>query len=302
MRRWRINKYTDKHVNIRKTITMSSPFQKAFSAKTPFLKHDKIQKQLDKLNKKHGDTDFYERQDVQNLIKKKTAAKEAHKSDKPLPIDDKNSYEYDYDQNEDITTAKKAPLKKNNSPLDRGGYAGGGMSASDYASTADLYQNMFSKVEGATKQFVEGQADVEARADSGEARALRRDRKFKKKGASMSKKRQASFNEKTDEVSERAADFRGLANNKQQRAAVAASNAANTTNSTQTTKPPATPPATPPVTPPVTPPATNQPAANNAWTTLFNTVQGITQNVQQQAVKSFNKAIDPNKKNQIQKP
>ena len=112
MRRWRINKYTDKHVNIRKTITMSSPFQKAFSAKTPFLKHDKIQKQLDKLNKKHGDTDFYERQDVQNLIKKKTAAKEAHKSDKPLPIDDKNSYEYDYDQNEDITTAKKAPLKK----------------------------------------------------------------------------------------------------------------------------------------------------------------------------------------------
>ena len=290
MRRWRINKYTEKHVNIRKTITMSSPFQKAFSAKTPFLKHDKIQKQLDKLNKKHGDTDFYERQDVQNLIKKKTAAKEAHKSDKPLPIDDKNSYEYDYDQNEDITTAKKAPLKKNNSPLDQGGYAGGGMSRSDYASTADLYQNMFSKVEGATKQFMDGQADVEARADSGEARALRRDRKFKKKGASMSKKRQARFNEKTDEISERAADFRGLANNKQQRAAVAASNAANTTNSTQTTKPP------------VTPPATNQPAANNAWTTLFRTVQGLSQNVNKKAIKNFNKAINPNNKNQIQKP
>ena len=92
---------------------MSSPFQKAFSAKSPLPNHGKIQKKLDRLNKKYGDTDFYEREDVQNLIKKKTAAKEAHKSDKkPLPIDDKNSYEYDYDQNEDITTAKKAPLKK----------------------------------------------------------------------------------------------------------------------------------------------------------------------------------------------
>jgi len=273
---------------------MSSPFQKAFSAKSPLPNHGKIQKKLDKLNKKYGDTDFYEREDVQNLIKKKTAAKEAHKSNKkPLPIDDKNSYEYDYDQNEDITTAKKAPLKKNYSPLEQGGYVGGGMSASDYAQTSDLYQNMFNKIESGTKQFMDGQADVEARAEAGEARALRRDRKFKKKGASMSKKRQARFNEKTDEVSQRAADFRSLADNKQQRAI----DIANGTNSTQTT-PPVTPPVTPPT--PPTPPAANQAVPDNAFTKLFNTVQAIASSTNAKAVDDFNKILDPNKNNQIQ--
>ncbi len=277
---------------------MSSPFQKAFSAKSPLQNHGKIQKKLDRLNKKYGDTDFYEREDVQNLIKKKTAAKEAHKSDKkPLPIDDKNSYEYDYDQNEDITTAKKAPLKKNYSPLDRGGYVGGGMSASDYAPTADLLQNMFNKVESGTKQFMEGQADVEARANSAEARAMRRDRKFKKKGSKMSKEKQAKFNEKTDRISERGADFRSLANDKQQRAI----DLANSQNSTQTTTP-VTPSVTPPTPPPTPPPApsANKPAANNAWANLFNTVQGITAGVNAKAVKDFNKILDPNKNNQIQ--
>ena len=79
--------------------------------KSPLPNHGKIQEKLDKLNKKYGDTDFYEREDVKSLIKKKTAAKKAHKSSKKtLPIDDKNSYEYDYDQNEDITTAEKSPL------------------------------------------------------------------------------------------------------------------------------------------------------------------------------------------------
>lgn len=291
MRRWRINKYTKKYINIRKNITMSSPFQKAFSAKSPLPNHGKIQKKLDRLNKKYGDTDFYEREDVQNLIKKKTAAKEAHKSNKKtLPIDDKNSYEYDYDQNEDITTAKKPPLKKNYSPLDRGGYVGGGMSASDYASTADLYQNMFNKVESGTTQFMEGQADVEARADSGEARAMRRDRKFKKKGSKMSKEKQAKFNEKTDEVSQRAADFRLLADNKQQRAI----DLANSENSTQTTSPVAPPPSPP------TPPAANQTVPDNAFTKLFNTVQGIAAQINAKAVKDFNKVLDPNKNNQIQ--
>jgi len=90
---------------------------------TPNQMHEPIDKELKKLNKKYGDTDFYERADVQALIKKKTKAKEAHKSDgKVLPIDDKNSYEYDYDQNEDITTAPKGKKKTSGvnygSPLD----------------------------------------------------------------------------------------------------------------------------------------------------------------------------------------
>ena len=38
------------------------------------------------------------------------------------------------------------------SPLNQGGYVGGGMSASDYAPTADLYMNMFKGIaEGAEK-------------------------------------------------------------------------------------------------------------------------------------------------------
>ncbi len=39
-----------------------------------------------------------------------------------------------------------------NSPLNQGGYVGGGMSASDYQPTADLYMNMFKGIaEGAEK-------------------------------------------------------------------------------------------------------------------------------------------------------
>ncbi len=38
------------------------------------------------------------------------------------------------------------------SPLNQGGYVGGGMSASDYRPTADLYMNMFKGIaEGAEK-------------------------------------------------------------------------------------------------------------------------------------------------------
>jgi len=38
------------------------------------------------------------------------------------------------------------------SPLNQGGYVGGGMSAGDYAPTADLYMNMFKGIaEGAEK-------------------------------------------------------------------------------------------------------------------------------------------------------
>ena len=164
------------------------------------------------------------------------------------------------------------------------------MSASDYASTADLYQNMFNKVESGTKQFMEGQADVEARADSGEAKAMRRDRKFKKKGSKMSKEKQAKFNEKTDEVSQRAADFRLLADDKQRRAI----DLANSENSTQTTKPVA------PVIPPPAPPAANQAVPDNAFTKLFNTVQALAAGVNAKAVKDFNGVLDPNKNNQIQ--
>lgn len=276
---------------------MSSPFQKAFSAKSPLAKHDPkavkaLQARLAKVNKGEEGAEGQDGVDYELQAKIEGKIKEAksdHKSSKkPLPIDDKNSYDYDYDQNEDITTAKKAPLKKNYSPLERGGYVGGGMSANDYASTADLYQNMFNKVESGTKQFMEGQADVEARAESGEAKAMRRDRKFKKKGSKMSKEKQAKFNEKTDRVSEKAADFRSLANDKQQRAV----DLANSTNSTKS-KPPVT-------SPPATPPAANQPVAGNAFSKLFNIVQGYTQDLQQKAVVDLNKAIDPNQKNQIQ--
>ena len=65
----------------------------------------------------------------------------------------------------DYSNAEVADLKKdydkakaehdspaNMSPLNQGGYVGGGMSASDYQPTADLYMNMFQGIaEGAEK-------------------------------------------------------------------------------------------------------------------------------------------------------
>jgi len=101
MRRWRINKYTKKHINIRKNITMSSPFQRAFAAKSPLPNHGKIQKKLDKLNKKYGDTDFYEREDGTSRI-----------ASRPIKGNKKQINTYSLDDYMDLTNVPNCKLIK----------------------------------------------------------------------------------------------------------------------------------------------------------------------------------------------
>jgi len=162
---------------------------------SPAEKHEPIDKELKKLNKKYGDTDFYERKDVQELIKKKTKAKEAHKSDsKVLPIDDKNSYEYDYDQNEDITTAPKDSKKKTSglnygSPLDAS-YSN--PNDYHYVSNAADFQRLQDNIVAGTKAAMSPKIIDNYQ----EKRADRRDKRAPKKGAPGTDKRE-KFDKKT---------------------------------------------------------------------------------------------------------
>jgi len=48
-----------------------------------------------------------------------------------------------------------------NSPLNQGGYVGGGMSASDYAPVGDLYMNMFNSISSAAREYDENKNDPE---------------------------------------------------------------------------------------------------------------------------------------------
>ena len=127
---------------------------------SPYHKHKKLEKKLEKAQKgiigaEQGDKDYELIASIKKEIKE---AKAAH--DSPRTQEDNSQIREDEDAARGAA-AEMAPLKKNNNPIEMGGYVGGGMSASDYASTADLYQNMFDKVEGATKEFMEGQAEKE---------------------------------------------------------------------------------------------------------------------------------------------
>jgi len=60
------------------------------------------------------------------------------------------------------------------SPLNQGGYVGGGMSASDYAPTADLYMNMFQGITEGAKKFDEAYYNPETQAERLKNRIERR--------------------------------------------------------------------------------------------------------------------------------
>tara|TARA_R100000951_G_scaffold112049_1_gene111838 strand:- start:92 stop:784 length:693 start_codon:yes stop_codon:yes gene_type:complete len=59
------------------------------------------------------------------------------------------------------------------SPLNQGGYVGGGMSASDYAPTADLYMNMFQGIAEGARAYDESRNDPEVQAQSKAMKAQR---------------------------------------------------------------------------------------------------------------------------------
>jgi len=60
------------------------------------------------------------------------------------------------------------------SPLNQGGYVGGGMSASDYQPTADLYMNMFEGIAEGAKKFDEAYYNPETQAERLKNRIERR--------------------------------------------------------------------------------------------------------------------------------
>ena len=60
-----------------------------------------------------------------------------------------------------------------NSPLNQGGYVGGGMSASDYAPVGDLYMNMFNSISSAAREYDENKNDPEVQAQAKAMKAQR---------------------------------------------------------------------------------------------------------------------------------
>ena len=115
---------------------MSSPFQQKFMAKKPFKASQS------------SDEDFYKDIDPYEAEGNRMEAAEQEKKSKVLPIDDKTSYDYDYDQNPETT----------GSPARMGGYEGGGVPANGgYVSNKQDYQQMFNKIEAGTKEFMTGQ-------------------------------------------------------------------------------------------------------------------------------------------------
>jgi len=114
---------------------------------SPYHKHKKLEKKLEKakagtIGAEQGDKDY---ELIATLKKEIKEAKAAHGS--PRTEEDNSQIREDEDAARGAAVEMHTPLHN------YGGYAGGGMSKDDYASTADLYQNMFDKVESATIDY-----------------------------------------------------------------------------------------------------------------------------------------------------
>tara|TARA_R110002050_G_scaffold220032_2_gene355941 strand:- start:14 stop:664 length:651 start_codon:yes stop_codon:yes gene_type:complete len=122
---------------------MSSPFQQSFMGKNPFRTAKRITDAV-----KAADTEFYK--DIDSYEAEGNRM-EAEQQRRVLPIDDKTSYDYDYDQNPETTAKKKSPL--NSSPLN-GAYSSGadGMVT---VSDAGHFSKLQSDILGSTKQYIE---------------------------------------------------------------------------------------------------------------------------------------------------
>ncbi len=173
---------------------------------SPYHKHGKLEKKLKKaeagkIGAEQGDKDYELIADLKAEIKEEKAK---HSS--------KRTEQDDMQVREDEDAARgaameMAPLKKNISPIDMGGYRGGADIGTSEP-TADLYQNMFNKVENATKQFIAGQEnpDYEGKAERQDNRVARRNKRGVRKGEGTMKdgvytannpEALSKFNEKT---------------------------------------------------------------------------------------------------------
>ncbi len=106
---------------------------------------DRLIKRAQKKSEKGGETGGYNYSDekVVKLLDKAKKLKKK-KSSKSYGEDTRVSMSFERPDSDSMLNI--------NSPLNQGGYVGGGMSASDYQPTADLYMNMFEGIaEGAEK-------------------------------------------------------------------------------------------------------------------------------------------------------
>ncbi len=107
---------------------------------SPYHKHGKLEKKLEKaqagkIGAEQGDKDYELIATIKEDIEE---AKAAHNNTRT---------------EEDDTQAREDEDAARGSAVEMNGYTGGGMSKQDYAPTSDLYQNMFDKVESATKEY-----------------------------------------------------------------------------------------------------------------------------------------------------
>ena len=99
---------------------MGSPFQRAFSGKSPLNKHGKIQKKIEKARRKDGDNpDFYET--YSHLYDAKAKAEAAHSNKQDVRIVEE---ERDSSRTDAAMSRKASPLnKKNPHPVDTAAHA-----------------------------------------------------------------------------------------------------------------------------------------------------------------------------------
>ena len=121
-------------------------FRDGFMMKSPLPKHDAIMAEMKAKSKESSgrdDAPDYSNAEVADLKKDYDKAKAEH--DSPASM----------------------------SPLNQGGYVGGGMSASDYAPTADLYMNMFQGIAQGARAYDENKNDPEVQANAKAMKAQR---------------------------------------------------------------------------------------------------------------------------------
>ena len=135
-------------------------FRDGFMMKSPIPAHDAIMDEMKAKSKESSgrdDAPDYSNAEVASLKKDYDKAKAEH--DSPASM----------------------------SPLNQGGYVGGGMSASDYAPTADLYMNMFQGIAQGAREYDENKNDPEVQARSKAMKAQRLGKRIdkidKKQGA-----------------------------------------------------------------------------------------------------------------------
>jgi hypothetical protein len=150
-------------------------FRDGFMMKSPIPAHDAIMDKMKAKSKESSgrdDAPDYSNAEVADLKKDYDKAKAEH--DSPASM----------------------------SPLNQGGYVGGGMSASDYAPVGDLYMNMFNSISSAAREYDENKNDPEVQARSKAMKAQRLGKRIDKIDSKLPKNTGETYTYINDEGKE----------------------------------------------------------------------------------------------------